>query len=156
MLFTLRFRRRLGFQPVNELGKDDRLEAYPMGNTIDAFLEQARQRAALTPSPAADRATLIRRLSFDLIGLPPTGDEVRAFEQDTEPQAYERLVNRLLDNPAYGERWARHWLDVVHFGETHGYDKDKLRLNAWPYRDYVIRAFNKDRPYRRFIEEQLP
>ena len=81
--------------------------------------------------------------------------EVQSFEQDTEPLAYEQLVNRLLDNPAYGERWARHWLDVVHFGETHGYDKDKLRLNAWPYRDYVIRAFNEDRPYRRFIEEQL-
>ena len=123
--------------------------------TIDAFLQQAQHKAGLTPSPEADRATLIRRLSFDLIGLPPTPDEVRAFEQDAEPNAYERLVNRLLDNPGYGERWARHWLDVVHFGETHGYDKDKLRLNAWPYRDYVIRAFNEDRPYRRFIEEQL-
>ncbi len=123
--------------------------------TIDAFLQQAQLKAGLTPSPEADRATLIRRLSFDLIGLPPTPEEVRAFLADTEPNAYERLVHRLLDNPGYGERWARHWLDVVHFGETHGYDKDKLRLNAWPYRDYVIRAFNEDRPYRRFIEEQL-
>ncbi len=123
--------------------------------TIDAFLEQARLKSGLTSSPEADRATLIRRLSFDLIGLPPTPDEVRAFLDDAEPNAYERLVNRLLDNPGYGERWARHWLDVVHFGETHGYDKDKLRLNAWPYRDYVIRALNEDRPYRRFIEEQL-
>ena len=122
---------------------------------VDAFLEQARQTAGLAPSREADRATLIRRLSFDLIGLPPTADEVHAFVADTEPQAYERLVERLLDNPAYGERWARHWLDVVHFGETHGYDKDKLRLHAWPYRDYVIRAFNEDRPYGRFIEEQL-
>ena len=122
---------------------------------IDAFLEQARQKAGLTLSREADRATLIRRLSFDLIGLPPTADEVNAFLSDTEPQAYERLVDRLLENPGYGERWARHWLDVVHFGETHGYDKDKLRLHAWPYRDYVIRAFNEDRPYGRFIEEQL-
>ena len=122
---------------------------------VDAFLEQAQQKAGLSPSPEADRATLIRRLSFDLTGLPPTSDEVRAFEQDNDPLAYERLVDRLLNNPAYGERWARHWLDVVHFGETHGYDKDKLRLNAWPYRDYVIRAFNEDRPYGRFIEEQL-
>ncbi len=123
--------------------------------TIDAFLQQAQVKAGLTPSDEADRTTLIRRLSFDLIGLPPTPDEVQAFLADSEPNAYERLVNRLLDNPGYGERWARHWLDVVHFGETHGYDKDKLRLNAWPYRDYVIRALNEDRPYRRFIEEQL-
>ena len=122
---------------------------------VDAFLEQARQKAGLTLSREADRATLIRRLSFDLIGLPPTAEEVNAFLSDTEPRAYERLVDRLLDNPGYGERWARHWLDVVHFGETHGYDKDKLRLHAWPYRDYVIRAFNEDRPYGRFIEEQL-
>ena len=146
--------RGIGFQPVKAATKeDDRPEAYP--TAIDAFLQQAQQKAGLTPSPEADRATLIRRLSFDLIGLPPTPDEVRDFLADTEPNAYERLVNRLLDNPGYGERWARHWLDVVHFGETHGYDKDKLRLNAWPYRDYVIRALNEDRPYRRFIEEQL-
>ena len=133
---------------------DERPFSEKMG-TIDAFLQQAQQKSGLSPSPEADRATLIRRLSFDLIGLPPTPDEVKTFLADTEPNAYERLVNRLLDNPGYGERWARHWLDVVHFGETHGYDKDKLRLNAWPYRDYVIRAFNDDRPYRRFIEEQL-
>ncbi len=130
-------------------------ERMAMVHPVDAFLEQARQKAGLTPSPEADRPTLIRRLSFNLIGLPPTADEVNSFVTDTEPLAYERLVDRLLDNPAYGERWARHWLDVVHFGETHGYDKDKLRLHAWPYRDYVIRAFNEDRPYRRFIEEQL-
>ncbi|RLS55346.1 MAG: DUF1549 domain-containing protein [Planctomycetota bacterium] len=122
---------------------------------VDAFLEQARQQAGLSPSPEADRTTLIRRLSFDLLGLPPTAEEVGAFVQDPDPLAYERLVDQMLKNPAYGERWARHWLDVVHFGETHGYDKDKLRPNAWPYRDYVIRAFNEDRPYRQFIEEQL-
>ena len=124
-------------------------------NGVDLFLRKAMAQQGLTPSKEADRATLIRRLNFDLIGLPPTPEEVQAFEQDSEPGAYERLVNRLLDNPGYGERWARHWLDIVHFGETHGYDKDKLRPNAWPYRDYVIRAFNEDRPYGRFIEEQL-
>lgn len=124
-------------------------------NAVDHFLRQAMHEKGLTPSPSADRATLIRRLSFDLIGLPPTPEEVRDFEQDSDQGAYERLVNRLLDHPGYGERWARHWLDVVHFGETHGYDKDKPRPNAWPYRDYVIRAFNEDRPYHRFIEEQL-
>lgn len=122
---------------------------------VDAFLETARLKEGLTASPEADRVTLIRRLSFDLLGLPPQPDAVESFLSDKEPDAYERLVSRLLDHPAYGERWARHWLDVVHFGETHGYDKDQPRLNAWPYRDYVIRAFNEDRPYSRFIEEQL-
>jgi len=98
---------------------------------------------------------LIRRLTFDLHGLPPTPAETKAFEHDPRKDAYQRLVDRLLQSPRYGERWARHWLDVVHYGETHGYDKDKLRANAWPYRDWVIRAFNEDKPYVRFIREQL-
>ncbi len=109
----------------------------------------------LTPSPEADRRTLIRRLTYDLHGLPPTPEEVAAFGADPSPDAYERLVDRLLASPRYGERWGRHWLDVVHFGETHGYDKDKVRPNAWPYRDYVINAFNSDKPYTRFVEEQM-
>jgi hypothetical protein len=92
---------------------------------------------------------------FDLIGLPPTPSEIDDFIGDARPDAYERLVDRLLASPAYGERWARHWLDVVHYGETHGYDKDKPRPNAWPYRDYIIRAFNEDKPYSRFVQEQL-
>ncbi len=124
-------------------------------NEIDRFIESALLDRGLSPSPEADRRTLIRRLSYDLIGLPPTPEEFEAFEDDLEDGAFERLVERLLDSPRYGERWARHWLDVVHFGETHGYDKDKLRPNAWPYRDYVIRSFNEDKPYARFIEEQL-
>src|SRR5204863_3527097 len=103
----------------------------------------------------ADRRTLIRRLTFDLHGLPPTPDEVEDFVEDRRPEAYQRLVDRLLASPRYGELWARHWLDVVHYGESHGYDKDKPRLNAWPYRDYVIDAFNRDKPYARFVEEQL-
>ena len=103
----------------------------------------------------ADRRTLIRRVYFDLVGLPPTPEEVDAFLKDPDPTAYEKLVDRLLASPAYGERWARHWLDVVHYGDTHGYDKDKPRPNAWPYRDYVIRAFNEDKPYDRFVKEQL-
>jgi Protein of unknown function (DUF1553)/Protein of unknown function (DUF1549) len=122
---------------------------------IDAFLLQALAAAGLKPSPEADRRTLIRRLSFDLLGLPPHPDEVDAFVQDRDPLAYEKLVDRLLASPHYGERWARHWMDIVHYGETHGYDKDKPRPNAWPYRDYLIRAFNEDRPYRQFVEEQL-
>jgi hypothetical protein len=124
-------------------------------NSIDNFILAKLSDKGLSPSPEADRRTLIRRLYFDLIGLPPTPDEIDAFLKDTAPEAYEKLVDKLLASPHYGERWARHWLDVVHFGETHGYDKDKPRPNAWPYRDYVIRAFNTDKPYTRFVQEQI-
>ncbi|HEX2523757.1 MAG TPA: DUF1549 domain-containing protein, partial [Terriglobia bacterium] len=122
---------------------------------IDAFILAKLKEKGLTPSPEADRRTLIRRLTYDLHGLPPTPEEVRSFLNDKSPVAYEKLVDRLLASPRYGERWARHWLDTVHYGDSHGYDKDKPRLNAWPYRDYVIRSFNDDKPYARFVEEQL-
>ena len=124
-------------------------------NPIDPFVRQRLAGAGLEPSPVADRRTLVRRVTFDLTGLPPTPEEVDAFVVDADPEAYERLVDRLLASPRYGERWARHWLDVVHYGDTHGYDKDKPRPHAWPYRDYVIRALNEDRPYARFIAEQI-
>ena len=124
-------------------------------NPIDAFVLAKQKEQGLSPSSEADRRTLIRRLCFDLTGLPPAPDEVRRFVEDASADAYERLVDRLLGSPAYGERWARHWLDVVHYGESHGYDKDKPRPNAWPYRDYVIRSFNDDKPYGRFVKEQL-
>jgi hypothetical protein len=127
----------------------------PIQNPIDAFIVAKLDEFGLAQSPEADRRTLIRRLYFDLIGLPPTPAQVEAFMAQDDPRAYERLVDELLASPHYGERWARHWLDVVHFGETHGYDKDKLRPNAWPYRDYVIRALNSDKSYSRFIEEQI-
>lgn len=122
---------------------------------VDAFILQALRAKGLSPSHEADRLTLLRRLKFDLHGLPPTPDEVDEFLADASPDAYERLVDRLLASPRYGERWGRFWLDLVHFGETHGYDKDKVRANAWPYRDYVIAAFNRDKPYARFVREQL-
>jgi hypothetical protein len=122
---------------------------------IDRFVLAKLDSLGLRPSAEADRRTLIRRLSFDLVGLPPEPERVEAFARDADPLAYEKLVDELLASPHYGERWARHWLDVVHFGETHGYDKDKPRPNAWPYRDYVIRAFNDDKPYGRFVEEQI-
>lgn len=122
---------------------------------IDHFIAQKHAQLGLAPSPEADRRTLIRRLYFDLIGLPPTPEEIDAFVADPDPDAYPHLVDSLLASPHYGERWARHWLDLVHFGETHGYDKDKPRPNAWPYRDYVIRSLNEDKPYSRFIEEQI-
>ena len=124
-------------------------------NPVDAFIAHRQREQDLHHSPQADRRTLIRRLSFDLTGLPPGPEEVDEFVHDPDPRAYEKLVDRLLASPRYGERWARHWLDVIHYGDTHGYDKDKLRPNAWPYRDYVIRAFNGDKPYARFIEEQI-
>ena len=122
---------------------------------IDLFIIAKQREHGLTLSPEADRRTLIRRLYFDLIGLPPSPEEVQAFINDSDPLAYSKIVDRLLGSKHYGERWARHWLDVVHYGDTHGYDKDKLRMNAWPYRDYVIRAFNEDKPYDRFVREQL-
>lgn len=124
-------------------------------NPIDAFIVAKLTEKGLSPSPRADKATLLRRLYFDLTGLPPSSEELEAFISSPLPDAYERAVDRLLDSPRYGERWARHWLDIVHYGDTHGYDKDKPRPNAWPYRDYVIRAFNEDKPYARFVEEQI-
>jgi Protein of unknown function (DUF1553)/Protein of unknown function (DUF1549) len=126
-----------------------------MRNPIDSFIAARLAQAGLKMSAEADRRTLIRRLSFDLLGLPPTPERVRAFANDRDPRAYEKLVDEMLRSPRYGERWARHWLDVVHYGDTHGYDKDKPRPNAWPYRDYVIRALNEDKPYARFVEEQI-
>jgi hypothetical protein len=125
------------------------------GNSIDDFVTAKLRDKGLTPSPEANRATLLRRLTYDLHGLPPAWEEVQAFNGDRSADAYEKVVDRLLASPRYGERWGRHWLDVVHYGESHGYDKDKPRRNAWPYRDYVIRAFNEDKPYKRFVEEQL-
>lgn len=124
-------------------------------NPIDRWIGAALDQHGLAPASEADRATLLRRVSFDLIGLPPTPEEVESFLQDRSPEAYGRVVNRLLDSPRYGERWARHWMDAVHFAETHGHDQDRIRTNAWPYRDYLIQSFNSDKPYARFVEEQV-
>jgi len=124
-------------------------------NPVDAFVLDKLLTKGLKPSSEADRQTLIRRLSLDLTGLPPTPEEVDRFLEDSAPDAYERLVDRLLDSPRYGERWARHWLDVAHYADSHGQDQDRPRPNAWPYRDYVIRALNADKPYARFVREQL-
>jgi hypothetical protein len=124
-------------------------------NPIDAFLDHDRAVEGLTPAPEADGRTLIRRLTFDLVGMPPTIDETEAFLADSRPDAYERLVDRLLASPHYGERWGRHWLDVVRYAETHGYERDDPKPNAWRYRDYVIRSVNADKSYDRFLVEQL-
>jgi hypothetical protein len=124
-------------------------------NPIDRFILTALAKEKLTLSAEADRRTLLRRLKFDLLGLPPTPAEVAAFQCDPRSDAYERLVDRLLASPHYGERWARHWLDVVRFAESDGFETNLHRPNAWPYRDYVIAAFNSDKPYDRFVMEQL-
>jgi Protein of unknown function (DUF1553)/Protein of unknown function (DUF1549)/Planctomycete cytochrome C/F5/8 type C domain len=124
-------------------------------NNVDRFILQKMVEKGLSPSPVADRRTLIRRVYFDLIGLPPTPEQVSSFVNDADPLAYERVVDELLASSQYGERWARHWLDVVRYADTHGYDKDQPRPHAWPYRDYVIRALNTDKPYARFVQEQI-
>jgi len=123
--------------------------------TIDEFIIAKLTENGLKLSPQADRRTLIRRLSFDLLGLPPNPEEVEAFVNDPDPAAYTGLVDRMLDSPHYGERFARHWLDLAHYADTHGFERDMRRDNAWRYRDYVINAFNEDKPYDRFLQEQI-
>jgi len=123
-------------------------------NAIDAFIAQGHERNGFTPAPEADKVTLIRRLSFDLIGLPPTPAEVDAFLKDTSPEAYEKLVDRLLGSEHFGERMAVLWLDAVRYADTGGYHSDNHR-DVWLFRDYVIDAFNKDKPFDRFTVEQL-
>jgi hypothetical protein len=129
--------------------------AESLQNAIDRFIVSRLEQESLSLSSRAEAAILIRRLSFDLLGLPPTPEEVEEFVADPDPQAYERLVDRYLASPRFGERWARHWLDVVRFAESHGFEMNQARPNAWRYRDYVIRAFNEDLPYDRFVREQL-
>ncbi len=143
------------FQPVRAQAPpvvpDDRWSQNP----IDRFLLARLTAEGLSPAPEADRLTLIRRASFDLTGLPPTPEDVAAFVADADPRAYERLVDRLLASPRYGERWARHWLDLVRYAESDGYRADAYRPETWRYRDYVIAALNDDMPYDRFVTEQL-
>lgn len=139
------------FQPLKPV-------AVPEGaakNPIDRFLQDRLKKEGLTSSPPADRRTLVRRLYFDLIGLPPSPADVEAFVNDASPDYYEKLVDRLLTSPRHGEKWARHWLDLVRYAESDGYRIDEYRPLAWRYRDYVIRSLNDDKPYDRFLKEQL-
>ncbi len=131
------------------------INSTPASSAIDVWLGVELARNKLSSGRVADSRTLIRRLYFDLIGLPPSPEDVTAFLADKKPDAYDRLVEKLLASPRYGERWARHWLDVVRFAESHGFEMNQPRASAWPYRDYVIRAFNEDKPYDRFVAEQL-
>ena len=146
-----RFRRRWHRQ--SHRGHPSRPPTDWIKTPIDAFILAGLKAKGLAPAPAADAATLIRRVTFDLTGLPPTPEAVDAFVAAiaTDPLAYETLVDRLLASPQYGERWGRHWLDVVRFGESQGYETNLPRPGAWPYRDYVIRAFNRDTPFPQFV-----
>jgi hypothetical protein len=124
-------------------------------NPIDAFIREKLAEKKLEPAPAADKRTLVRRLYFDLLGLPPTFEQVEAFAKDDSPDAYEKLIDKLLASPHYGERQGRYWLDVVRYAETCGYERDQPKPNVWKYRDWVIKAFNDDMPFDRFVTEQL-
>lgn len=126
-----------------------------LATPIDSFVLFELKSRGLTPAAAADKRTLLRRVYFDLTGLPPTPEEMAAFQGDAAPDAYEKIVDRLLASPRHGERWARHWMDVVHYAETHGHDQDRPRENAWPYRDYLIRSLNRDIPYATFVQQQI-
>ena len=129
-------------------------ESWP-GTPVDHFILARLEEEGFKPSGAADKRTLLRRVTLDLTGLQPTPEEYRAFQVDSSSHAFARVVDRLLASPRYGERWARHWMDVVHYADSQGHDQDRPRDNAWPYRDYLIRAFNQDKPYARFVEEQI-
>ncbi len=148
-------RRYWAFQPVRQTPPPAVKSAGWVVNPIDAFIEHALEEKGLRASPEADRITLLRRVSFDLTGLPPTPDEVAAFLADKSPNAYEKVVDRLLASPRYGERWGRHWLDLARYAESEGFKSDETRPNAWRYRDYVINAFNSNKPYDRFVKEQI-
>jgi mono/diheme cytochrome c family protein len=143
------------FQPIRRPATPSVRHADRVTNPIDAFVLAKLEEKGLEPNPPADKRTLVRRAYFDLIGLPPTPEAVEAFVADPSPNAYESLLDQLLARPEYGERWARFWLDVVRYGQTNGYERDGEKPFAWRYRDYVIRAFNQDKPYDRFVAEQL-
>ncbi|WP_052572851.1 PSD1 and planctomycete cytochrome C domain-containing protein [Haloferula sp. BvORR071] len=130
-------------------------EAEWNANPIDAFLRAKIDEKGLQPVGEASRAALLRRLSYDLTGLAPTLDEIKAFEADQSPDAWSKQVERLLASPTYGEKWARHWLDVVRYAESNGFERDNDKPYVWRYRDYVIRSFNNDKPYNRFVAEQI-
>ncbi len=152
--------RRAGYdwwslQPVRDPSPPAVRDAEWPRNDVDRFILAQLESHDLHPAPEADRRTLIRRLSFDLTGLTPDPAEVERFVEATDDRAYEDLVDRLLDSPRYGERWARHWLDVVRYGESQGFERNHIRENAWRYRDWVIQAFNRDLPYDEFVRQQI-
>jgi hypothetical protein len=148
-------REHWAFQPVVRPESPQVSDGAWVRNPIDAFILAGLDEASLKPAGPAPRATLLRRVYIDLIGLPPTPEELDAFLADASPTAYERVVDDLLSRPQYGERWARHWLDVVRYAETNGYERDGLKPEAWRFRDWVIEVLNRDMPYDQFLTEQL-
>src|SRR5205823_4810004 len=144
------------FQPLAKVPLPSVRDASRVSNEVDLFLQSALERERLSIGPEADRPTLVRRVSFDLTGLPPTAAEIEAFVTDAAPDAYARMIERYLASPHYGERWGKYWLDAAGYADSNGYfNADSDRPLAYRYRDYVIRAFNEDKPYDRFVQEQL-
>ncbi len=143
------------FQPLGDPALPDVSDAsWPQGE-LDRFILARLEVEGMSPAPPADRRTLLRRVTFDLTGLPPSPEELKSFLTDDRPDAYERVVDRLLASSAYGERWGRHWLDVARYADSNGLDENIAHGNAWRYRDYVVQAFNEDKPYHLFLMEQL-
>lgn len=151
--FSQRQRDFWSFQPVKP--QKPPVTKHTAGNPIDAFILARLEEKNIQPGVPADRIALLRRATFDLTGLPPTTEEVDAFVADRSPQAFEKVIDRLLASPQYGERWGRHWLDLARYAESEGFKADETRPNAWRYRDYVIQSLNADKPYNRFVQEQI-
>src|SRR5213079_3308482 len=145
------------YQPIRRPAPPRVRDADRVQTPIDAFLLDKLEAKSITFSPAADKRTLLRRVYFDLIGLPPTFEEIQAFERDRSPGAFARIVEQLLGSPRYGERWGRHWLDVARYADTKGYvfEEERRYAYAYTYRDYVIRSLNEDLPFDQFIVQQL-
>ncbi|MCA9019527.1 MAG: DUF1549 domain-containing protein, partial [Planctomycetaceae bacterium] len=143
------------FQPVQQTDVPEVKAQDWSKNPVDAFIFNRLKKEGLKPAGEASRTTLIRRAYYDLIGLPPTVEQINAFVNDPSPDAWPRLIEELLASPHYGEKWARHWLDVVRYAESDGFNQDAFRPEIWRYRDYVVRSFNSDKPYSQFVKEQL-
>lgn len=148
-------RRHWAFQPVKKVPSPKVAKTDWVRNAVDAFVLAKIEEHEWSPAPEASRGEWLRRVSFDLIGLPPSPEEIATFEDDHSPDACERVVDRLLDSPRYGERWAQHWLDVIRFAESEGFEYDRHLPDAWRFRDYVIDSFNRDKPFDRFLIEQI-
>ena len=153
--FTPSQRSFWAFQPVKKSPVPAVKNGQWAKTPVDSFVLAKLEEAGLQPNPPADRLTLLRRATIDMTGLPPTQEEIHQFLSDQSPNAWEKVVDRLLASPAYGERWARHWLDVARYADSNGFKADETRPNIWRYRDYVIDAFNSDKPYDRFVKEQI-
>jgi hypothetical protein len=154
---TARFEvaRHWAFEPIRDAAIPDVQDKKWIATSIDAFIRAKQEAAGVQPAPAASKQALIRRATFDLTGLPPTPEEIQAFEQDQSPQAFATVVDRLLKSPQYGEQWGRHWLDLVRYADTAGENSDHPLPHAWRYRNWVIQAFNRNLPFDQFVRDQI-